>query len=935
MDTEKMDYSKTVFLPKTSFSMKAGLVQKEPQIQKMWEDLDLYHKILEFRKNAEPWLLHDGPPYANGHIHIGHALNKILKDMLVKSWSLMGYRSEYVPGWDCHGLPIEQQLLKDLKISKRHVDDIVDFREKARAFASKFIDIQRSEFKRLGVLGEWEKPYITMADDYEAAVTKAFIELFEKGYIQRDKKTIYWCVTCETALADAEVEYKDKTSHSIFVKFRISKPAPGLEKYAGNLYVVVWTTTPWTLPANMAAAVSESETYRVLKAGDSFLLVADKLADSFLGQNKLQAEKLETFSGKELVGMEYEHCLSKRLPEKMRFPRKVISTDFVDMSAGSGVVHIAPGHGEEDFHAGKKWGLEIVCPVNEEGRFTPEAGEFEGMKIFEANATILEKLASDGLLLSSGELSHSYPHCWRCKKPVVFRATQQWFLKVDAHDLRKRLLESADKVNWIPKAGKERMTSMLRLRPDWCLSRQRHWGTPILAFYCEKCDKLQGGLEILKGWQKRMEKEGSDFWFAEPLEKLLPAGYKCECGSSSFRKDKDILDVWLDSGVSWYAVVKNRLGADLYPAEIYLEGSDQHRGWFQTSLIPSVALNGIPPYKNVLTHGFVLDEHGRAMHKSVGNVVPPQDIVNKYGADPLRLWVALTDYSDDVRISDKIMAGPVDTYRKIRNTVRYLLGNLSGYDPVKNRVEYAAMTELDRYMLMKLYRLNVKVRAGYEAFEYRDAIKAINDFCILELSSFYLDALKDRLYTMSLNSPERRSAQTVLYETLKSLLVMTAPVLSFTCEEAWQVFRSEIDGRLPASVFLNDWPLAPAEWASSALEEKWEKIMVLREKAHKLMEELRKKGEIGSSVESRVVFYASGGNLDFLKENLPALAQALIVSECRVEEKKGLETIEAGAFHSDGEKCPRCWQWRKDIGSDGRYPGVCSRCAQALGELNS
>lgn len=929
--TEKKDYSKTVFLPKTSFSMKANLTQKEPQILKFWEEIDLYKKILEMRENSRHYILHDGPPYANGHIHIGHALNKILKDILVKSHSLIGFKTPYIPGWDCHGLPIEHQLLKELKMNKRHVEDVNQFRNKAKEFAKKFIDIQKEEFKRLGVIGDWENPYITMSNDYEATVIKSFIELLEKGYIKRDKKTIYWCVSCETALADAEVEYKDKTSHSIFVRFKVLKAPKDIEKYLPKLYIVIWTTTPWTLPANMAAAVSEKEEYRIVKFDDAFHIIADKLVDSFIEQNKILAEKLEKIDGSKLLEIEYEHCLLKYISEDLRFPRRVISTDFVDMTTGSGIVHIAPGHGEEDFYAGKKWGLEVICPVNEEGKFTSQALAFEGMKIFEANDVIIDKLREDKLLISSSTISHSYPHCWRCKNPVIFRATHQWFLKVDVNNLREKLIEKAGEVNWFPPAGKERITSMLKLRPDWCLSRQRYWGTPIMAFYCKKCNKLQEDIDIMKGWQKRVEKEGSDFWFSEPIEKLIPENYSCSCGSKEFYKEKDILDVWLDSGVSWYAVVKNRMGENYYPVDMYLEGSDQHRGWFQTSLIPSVALNSLPPYKNVITHGFVLDDQGRAMHKSLGNVVSPQEVINKYGADVLRLWVALSDYNDDVRISDKLLAVPVDTYRKIRNTFRYLLGNLNGYDNSKHRVPVNKMLEFDLYILHQLSDLNKKVKDFYLKFEYRAAIRAIADFCIINLSSFYLDALKDRLYTMPINSLERRSAQTALYDTLKSLLVLTSPILSYTCEEAWQTMKKEVDSTLSESVFLNNWPeinLAPINVL------KWEKIMFIREKTLKLLEELRQKGEIGSSVEAEVFVKAPSQDFDLLSNSITDLTWALIVSNCYVEKSEGKE-LEIYAKHASGEKCPRCWQWRNDIGLDKDYPMVCVKCAKALRSLDN
>ena len=933
MTTQNTDYSKTVFLPNTSLSMRGDLTQKEPGILAAWEKMDLYGRMLEKRRGAKPFILHDGPPYANGHIHIGHALNKILKDMVIKSRSMTGYYTPYVPGWDCHGLPIEQALLKEMKMGKRHIEDIPAFRRSAREFAGRFLDIQRQEFKRLGITAAWDKPYVTMANSYEGSVIKAFRELLEKGHIHRDKKTIYWCVTCETALADAEVEYADKTSPSVYVRFPLVTLPDCLAAVGSNCSsIVIWTTTPWTLPSNMAAAVAKAEDYRVLETGGQFLVVADKLADAFLAATGLEAVKGALIPGEKLVGLQYSHCLAPHLPEARRFSRPVIATDFVDMSTGTGVVHIAPGHGEDDFHAGKKWGLEIFCPVKEDGRFNADAGVFEGLKVFEANDKVVETLQADGLLLAHKKIQHSYPHCWRCKQPVIFRATEQWFLKVDPA-LREKLMKEADGVRWLPEAGRDRMAGMLRTRPDWCLSRQRYWGTPILAVYCKECGKVQEDYAFLKKMEERVFAEGSDFWFSEPVEQLLGPGHKCSCGGAEFSKEKDIMDVWLDSGVSWYAVLKGgMLGAgDFYPADLYLEGSDQHRGWFQTSLIPSVALNGHPPYKAVLTHGFVLDDKGRAMHKSLGNVVAPQEVISKYGADILRLWVALCDYSDDIRISEKILAGTIDTYRKIRNTVRFLLGNLSDFKPEKHRLPDEKLLETDRYIRARLAVTADAVKKHYENYQFRQAIRAVTDFCILDLSAFYLDSIKDRLYTFSPDSPERRSAQTVLYDVLTALLKMTAPVLSFTAEEAWGTARAEIDPALEESVFLSDYPELPAAWADRALLERWEKIMGARETITKAIEEVRKTGAVGSSLEARIILRTSSAEMKtFLDSALPFWPQVAIVSEAAVEFDPAAPELEVKVSKAEGAKCPRCWQWRRDVGTNPAHTGVCGRCAKAL-----
>ncbi len=918
--TEKQSYSHTVFLPKTSFSMKANLNQKEPQILNLWKEKNLYFKILEKNKNSKKYFLHDGPPYANGHIHIGHSLNKILKDFVIKSYSVMGYYTPYIPGWDCHGLPIEQQLLKELKLSKRHIDDIPSFRKKAREFALKFINIQREEFKRLGVFGDWDNPYITMSNDYEATVVKAFIELYEKGYIERDKKTIYWCPVCETALADAEVEYKDKVSHSIFVKFKVVKPAAELSKFE-NLFVVIWTTTPWTLPANMAAAVNKDENYVIIESGGSHIILAEKLSEQFSQITGIKVDVKYKLKGESLVGMEYEPPLAEYLDDKHRYNRKVINTDFVDMSTGTGIVHIAPGHGEEDYFAGKKWGIEVFCPVDEAGKFTKEAGELAGKFIFEANKEIIDILKNKNTLLGHNEISHSYPHCWRCKNPVIFRATEQWFLKIDKNSLREDLVKKCLDVKWVPFGGYERITSMIKQRPDWCLSRQRYWGTPIISFHCKKCGKVQKDFNILNKICDRIYKEGSDFWFSEDLSNIIGKDYRCECGGTEFEKEKDILDVWLDSGVSWYNVCKNR--ENYYPADLYLEGSDQHRGWFQTSLIPSVALNGNPPYKTVLTHGFVLDENGKAMHKSLGNVVSPEEVIKKYGAEILRLWVALSNWSEDVRISDKLLSVPVDMYRKIRNTFRYLLGNLSGFK-TERKLRYFEMLDIDKYMILKLEELKAKVYEDYKEFKYRDAIKRISDFCILDLSSFYLDVSKDRLYTMALNSKERLSAQSAMYEILKSLLVITSPILSFTSEEGWQVMKSEVDNALSDSVFLNEIDLTEKH-TDEEIKNKWDKIRTIRDMVLKEIEIKRKENLIGSSLEAKVKICSSD---KFILENVEDIKNACIVSQLEALKQEGEIKIEV--LKAEGSKCPRCWQWSKEIGKNRQYPELCPKCSDAM-----
>lgn len=979
--TEKtVDYSKTVLLPKTAFPMKAELPKKEPGILEFWKKINLYEKMLEARKDKPRYILHDGPPYANGRIHIGHALNKVLKDIVVKSMAMTGHHTPYVPGWDCHGLPIEQQLLKELKIGKRHVEDVPEFRKKAREFAQKFIDLQREEFKRLGVVGEWDNPYRTMSREYEGAVVGAFRKLLAKGYIYRGKKTVYWCVSCETALADAEVEYKDKNSDSIYVRFRIVDPKPSLFGEAAisqkPVSLVIWTTTPWTLPANMAAAVSKAEDYRILEAGNEYFVTADKLSDSFMEECGLSCKKGALLNGEKLAGLEYEHCLKNYAAPGWGKNRRVIHTDFVAMDTGTGIVHIAPGHGEDDFYAGKDNGLDIFCPVNEQGKYTKDAGTFEGLSVFEANGKVIEALKESGNLAGAKTISHSYPHCWRCKQPIVFRATEQWFLGVDYRELRTDLLRAAEKVQWVPPAGRERMSAMLELRPDWCLSRQRYWGTPIPILYCKSCNKPQTDDSLLEIAEKRAYQEGTDFWFIDGPEKLVPEGYRCSCGGTGFIKEKDILDVWMDSGVSWLAVLKakeaqpfsrncddiagKRAGQATeeltikhpplatsvrwYPADLYLEGSDQHRGWFQTSMIPSVALEGKAPYHTVLTHGFVLDDQGKAMHKSAGNVVSPQEVVDKYGADLLRLWVALSDYSDDVRLSSKLLDGPIDTYRKIRNTIRYLLGNIWDYEPQAHRVPDEKLLEMDRYMRHRLSELVESVTRDYNSFRFRPAIRSIADFCILDLSAFYLDALKDRLYTLGKNSVERRSCQTVLCDITISILKLMSPVLSFTAEEAWQLLRDEGSGMtaegkktgIAESVFLEDFPLPRPDRRDDKLARRWTKIRELKEKVLKALEEARQNGMIGSSLEARVTFRTADPELQkFLADTINLWPSIAIISDCGLEmvgthagtEKEELKVL---VSHAEGAKCPRCWQWKTDVGSDAGHPHLCARCASVV-----
>ncbi len=922
----KNKYSHTVLLPKTDFPMRAGLAQKEPKILDFWKSINLYEAMLKKNEQGKHFVLHDGPPYANGKIHIGHALDKTIKDIILKSRAMMGCYTPYVPGWDCHGLPIEQALLKELKQDKKHITDVPAFRKKAREFAAKFIDLQRQGFKRLGVQADWDNPYLTMAPRYEGITVGVFLDLIEKGYVYKGQKTITWCPHCETALADAETEYKDVSSPSIYLRFKLAKfdkKVLGDLDYTKPVSLAVWTTTPWTIPANQAAAVSNTEDYAILqdnKTGE-YYIVAEKLAEEFLKNTGLDCTQTGKVAGADLVGMTYYHPLTQK-------ENPVIWTDFVTMDAGVGVVHIAPGHGEEDAQAGKQWKLETFCPVDEKGCYTKDAGVFEGMHVFEANPLMVKKLDELGALIKEQEIVHSYPHCWRCHNPIIFRATEQWFMSIDKDGLRQKLMKNLDNVKFYPEGGVERMRSMIGLRPDWCLSRQRFWGSPVTVLYCKKCGKPQVNHDLFEFIKNRAMNEGSDFWFIDPVEKLMPQGYTCECGSHEFRKETDILDVWLDSGVSWAAVLKDR-GLD-FPADVYSEGSDQHRGWFQSSYIPSYTLEGTAPFKTILTHGMVLDGQGRPMHKSAGNAVDPEDVINKYGADILRLWVSFSDYQGDVRISEEILGGPIDTYRKIRNTVRYALGNLSDYDPALHKVPGKELTEMDQYMLGRLDALIQEVHAGYEEFNFRRAMRAITDFCILDLSSFMLDASKDRLYTLGASSPARRSAQTVLAEIAVALLQLMAPVLSFTAEEAWQELRKTSLGRtLEQSVFLSNMPRNASLLPNVRLEEKWNEIRRVREGVQKILEEAREKKIIGSSLEACVTFRTNDESTRaFLDETASLWSEILIVSQVKIED--GQDPLFVEVTHATGQKCARCWQWKEDVGADAHHADVCARCASVL-----
>jgi isoleucyl-tRNA synthetase len=923
---DEPDYSGTLNLPKTDFPMKGDLAAREPLILERWAKLDLYARMRARAKGRPPFVLHDGPPYANGHIHIGHALNKVLKDMVVKSRALMGHDVPYVPGWDCHGLPIETALLKELKMSKRGVKDVLAFRRSAAEFARKFIDIQREEFKRLGGVGDWSRPYMTMSPRYESRVLRAFRLLLKEGYIYRGLKPVYWCLTCETALAEAEIEYKDKKSPSIYVAMPITHPAD-----MAGAEVVVWTTTPWTLPANMAVAFNPDLEYVFIEASHPawakprLLLMAQARRHAVLKDIGAQELKVvRALKGKDLAPAAPQgrthHSFTYQTPFGGRQGIGVLA-DYVTATDGTGVVHTAPGHGADDFHTGQRYELDILCPVDGSGRFTDKAGELAGKQIFsEGNPAVIQDLKARGWLLAEAGISHSYPHCWRCKNPVIFRATEQWFLNVSFERLRDKLLAAVDGVKWVPEVGQTRISSMVQGRPDWCLSRQRVWGTPIPVLFCCGCGAALKDDGVLEAIEKKVEAEGSDFWFADwgasVDSKLWPFLKPCRCGGGTFRRETDILDVWVDSGASWLGVEPN----EGRPCDLYLEGSDQHRGWFQSSLVLSVALQGRAPYKTVLTHGFVLDEKGHAMHKSAGNVVAPQEVIGKLGADVLRLWAALSDSSDDVRISDKLLEGPCDGYRKFRNTVRYLLGNTADF-AAEAAVPFESLPELERFVLHLLGRVQKEVLEDYAHYRFRSAARRLLDFCAFDLSSFYLDILKDRLYTLPAADPSRRAAQTVMAQCLRRLLQLCSPILSFTAEEAWGYWA--LAGS--ESVFLCDLEPIDKRWEDAALASRWDAVLKVREKAQKALEEARAARKIGSSLQAKAVL--SG------REGLPAGAplrweEILLVSQAELRDAPGPLVVEI--LPAEGSKCPRCWRWQTDLGENALHPALCGRCVGAL-----
>ncbi len=929
-----MDYKETLCLPTTEFPMKGKLVQKEPEILERWERTRLYEKILEASIGRGKFILHDGPPYANGHIHLGTALNKVLKDIIVKSLFMMGNDTFYLPGWDCHGLPIEHQV--EIEMGEKIAGmSKVDIRKKCREYAEKFLDIQRSEFKRLGVLGVWEDPYITMSYGYEATIVRELGKFIGKGALYKARKPVYWCATCQTALAEAEVEYNDQTTPAIFVRFKmisdISEKVPGLKEYKDNTYVVIWTTTPWTIPANLAIAFHPDLEYCAVKTDKyGILIMAADLVHGVLPQIGVGTyEVLATFKGKTLDGLKARHPLYER--ESL-----LILAPFVTLDAGSGIVHIAPGHGEEDYEIGKIYGLDIYAPVDNEGKFTSEVGEFAGKFVFDANDDVNKALKREGALLSVDKYDHPYPYCWRCKNPIIFRSTNQWFISMEHADLRKKALQAIQNVRWIPSWGKDRIYGMVENRPDWCISRQRAWGVPIPVFYCKHCGEVLASEAIAQNVAAIFEKEGADAWFIKSENELLPKGSVCvKCSGTQFEKESDIVDVWFDSGVSYAAVCENDMRLGL-PVDMYLEGSDQHRGWFHSTLLASVGTRGTAPYKTVLTHGFVVDGEGRKMSKSLGNTIAPQEIISKYGAEILRLWVSAQDYKTDIRISNEIIERLVETYRRIRNTARFMLGNLTGFVPDADVVPYTEMLEIDRYALHATQDLIEKVRRAYEEFEPYVIYQLVHNFCVVDMSAFYLDVLKDRLYVYKAGSRERKSAQSALFRILVALTRLIAPILAFTAEEIWDHVPA-FTGK-EESVHLGTMPSVDPAMKDEELKVKWDRILKLRQEVSKVLEGARRDKVIGHSLDAKVNLVSDGDTLDFLKIVEPFLEDVFICSSVEVSkgdsgpyiESEDFSRLKVEATKAAGRKCPRCWHYREDIGKSSAQPEICARCTDQL-----
>lgn len=923
---ETDNIKETLNLPQTSFSMKAKLAQKEPEIIANWERIDLYRKIQKSREGKPSFVLHDGPPYANGRIHLGTSLNKILKDFIIKSKTMQGFRAPYLPGWDCHGLPIEIKVDQLLGKKKAEMTPL-EVREECKKYALDFVDIQRKQFQRLGVFGEWEKPYLTMIPEYEANVLRFLSAFFATDNVYKGKKPVHWCVHCRTALAEAEIEYKDRESPSIYVKFPVisdlSEKFPALKNK--RVFVLIWTTTPWTLPANLAIAFHPDYEYSALEADDQVFIAAKRLVPVLAEELGFkQTMERATFLGKEMEGLKAKHPFIDR--ESI-----FVLADYVTLDQGTGCVHTAPGHGHEDYLTGVKYGLEIYTPVDNEGNFIPQVENYGGMNVFDANPIIDRDMGEQGSLLKEDKIVHSYPHCWRCKEPVIFRATAQWFISMDKGELRTKAMEEIKRINWIPPWGEERISNMMEARPDWCISRQRTWGVPIPAFYCHDCGNILASEEITLRISDIFQKEGANSWFTKDAAELLPPDTKCpQCGASRFNKENNILDVWFESGASHNVLGKRE---DLpWPADVYIEGHDQYRGWFNSSLLIGVGAKGASPYKTCITHGFVLDEEGKGMSKSLGNFVDPEEVIQKNGAEILRLWVAMLNYKEDARFGEETISRIIEAYRKIRNTWRFILGNIHDFDPDSERIPPQDMLPLDKWVMEKLARIGRKILKGYEDYEYHIVFHTLYNFFTVELSSFYLDVLKDRLYCSGKKSLLRRSAQTALFELLKTSLIWMAPILPFTTEEAWATLPGFEEKR--ESVHLESFPEPGETWLGAELFREWKELIDIREKVLKELETAREKKLIGNSLEASITLNPPADKEALLRKYEKDLPALLIVSEVILAAGTESELV-VGVAKAPGAKCQRCWNFSRYVGQSSDHPDLCQRCEEVVGRVGS
>lgn len=919
-----VDYNSTMNLPKTDFPMRGNLPQKEPEMIKRWQDQKLYQKLMEKNEGLPLYVLHDGPPYANGDIHMGTALNKVLKDIIIKYKNMSGYKAPYIPGWDTHGLPIELKAMK--KVGVENINSALDLRKVCKEFALHYVDVQRNEFIRLGSIGDYEHPYLTLQPKHEAEQIRIFGEMAKKDFIYKGLKPVYWCPECKTALAEAEIEYAEDPCNSIYVKFKVEDDGGKLAALNTELdktYFVIWTTTTWTLPGNLAICLGPEYEYVAVHANGEYYIMAKELVESAMKAAKITEYTVSEASlkGKELEYIKYRHPFIDRVSP-------IIVGDHVTLESGTGCVHTAPGHGVEDFEVCVNHYPEIpiIVPVDGDGKLTEEAGEFCGLTTNDANKAILTKLTELNALFAVEKIIHQYPHCWRCKSPIIFRATEQWFCSIDG--FKEDACKAIDTVQWIPEWGGDRIKGMVMDRSDWCISRQRTWGVPIPIFYCKHCGKPIINEDSINAIANLYEKEGSDAWYKYEASEILPEGFKCECGCTEFTKEMDIMDVWFDSGVSHAAVCNEEHGLR-WPADLYLEGADQYRGWFQSSLLTSVAAKGRAPYKAVCTHGWVVDGEGKAMHKSLGNGMSPDEVTDKYGADILRTWVASSDYHADIRISQDILKQLSDAYRKIRNTARFILSNLGDFNPDTDSVSVEKLDGIDKWAMARMDEIIEKCKAAYDKFDFHIVYSTMRDFCTIDLSNFYLDILKDRLYVEKADSESRRAAQTVIYNILRTMTLYLAPVISFTAEEIWGYMpRSEKD--YAESVFFNKLPEKSGVSADEEFMEKWEKIDELRDIVNKALEEARGQKLIGKSLEAKVTLNCGRDWYEFAKSVENDLVAAFIVSAVSVE-KSEFDGVDVKVEVAPGEKCERCWTHSDTVGKCAEHPTLCARCAEIVG----